>query len=226
MIVSKVVKKIFPISAVIFDMDGVITDTMPYHLKAWVDTFASVGIKVSYTDIYKREGQRGIDSVREIFNEHSMKFDEHIAHHLLKTKEELFKNIFKAKFINSSRSFIRQLAKKGFRLGLVTGTSRHEAQKLLPVSIWELFDVTVCGCDVQNGKPHPEPYLKALAKLNLKPNQAIVIENAPFGIRSAKTAGLTCFALETSLPKKYLTEADLVVSGFKQLTDHINLVPA
>jgi beta-phosphoglucomutase len=50
--------------------------------------------------------------------------------------------------------------------------------------------VTVCGCDVQNGKPHPEPYLKAMAKLNVKPKEAIVFENAPFGIRSAKAAGL------------------------------------
>ena len=59
----------FKISTVIFDMDGVITDTMPYHFRAWKSVFASAGVGVSHEDIYKREGQKGIDSVREIFME-------------------------------------------------------------------------------------------------------------------------------------------------------------
>ena len=59
----------FQISALIFDMDGVITDTMPYHLRAWKSVLGSSGISVSHEDIYKREGQKGIDSVREIFKE-------------------------------------------------------------------------------------------------------------------------------------------------------------
>ena len=59
----------FQISTLIFDMDGVITDTMPYHFRAWKSVFASKGMRASHEDIYKREGQKGIDSVRELFTE-------------------------------------------------------------------------------------------------------------------------------------------------------------
>jgi beta-phosphoglucomutase len=207
----------FQISTLIFDMDGVITDTMPYHFRAWRSVFASKGIKASHEDIYKREGQKGIDSVRELFTEKEKFYTDVIGKMLLQEKEELFKRIFKRKFIAGSRVFIKKFRNRGFKLALVTGTSRHEAQKLLPKDLWNCFEVTVCGCDVQNGKPHPEPYLKAITKLNVLPNETVVIENAPFGIRSAKAAGLFCLALETSLPSSYLRNADAVFSSFKEM---------
>ena len=202
-------------------MDGVITDTMPYHFRAWRSIFASEGIAASHEDIYKREGQKGIDSVRELFTEKEVFFTEKIAERLLCEKEALFKQIFKRKFIAGSRAFIKKSHAMGFKLALVTGTSRHEAQRLLPKDLWDCFDVTVCGCDVQNGKPHPEPYLKALTKLKVPPKEAVVFENAPFGIRSAKAAGLSCLALETSLPASYLKGADAVFSSFKEIESKV-----
>ncbi len=209
------------LKAVIFDMDGVITDTMPCHFNAWKTIFANSGVHVTHEDIYKREGQKGIESVREIFGEKGVPFTSELAKGLLKDKEELFKNIFKLKFIQGSRSFIKSLSRRGYRLALVTGTSRHEAERLLPRELWNCFEVTVCGCDVQNGKPHPEPYLRALKMLKIKSSEALVIENAPFGIASAKAAGLKCMALETSLPKKYLKQADKVFSSYKGLKNEI-----
>ena len=205
-------------------MDGVITDTMPYHFRAWESVFASKGVQSSHEDIYKREGQKGLDSVRELFAEKGIFYTDTIGRKLLKEKEELFKRIFKRKFIVGSRMFIKRSLAQGFKLGLVTGTSRHEAQKLIPKDLWDYFDVTVCGCDVQNGKPHPEPYLKAINKLNVKPKDALVFENAPFGIRSAKAAGLYCIALETSLPAAYLTGADAIFSSFKAIKSKVKFI--
>ena len=212
------------ISALIFDMDGVITDTMPYHFRAWRHVFAAQGIVASHEDIYKREGQKGIDSVRELFKEKKISYTDAIGEKLLYEKEKLFKEIFKRKYITGSRSFIKKFHTQGFKLALVTGTSRHEAQKLLPKDLWDCFDVTVCGSDVQNGKPHPEPYLKALTKLKAGPKDAIVFENAPFGIRSAKAAGLYCVALETSLPAAYLKKADAIFSSFKEIESKVKFL--
>ena len=205
------------VKAVIFDMDGVITDTMPYHYKAWKTIFGRYGISVSHLDIYSREGQKGIESVREIFEEHNHPFYGIQAVSLLRAKEELFKKIFKRRFIRGARLFVRRLVREGFKVALVTGTSRHEAIRLLPENLFDLFSVTVCGCDVQNGKPHPEPYLTALRKLNLRKEEVVVIENAPFGIRSAKASGLRCLGLSTSLPHRYLKGADAVFPSFKDL---------
>src|SRR5258708_21282634 len=98
------------ISALIFDMDGVITDTMPYHLRAWKSVFASQGIKARQEDIYKREGQKGIDSVRELFVEKKKAFSENLAKQLLSDKEKLFKKIFKRKFIPGTQRFVKKAA--------------------------------------------------------------------------------------------------------------------
>jgi beta-phosphoglucomutase len=106
----------------------------------------------------------------------------------------------------------------------VTGTSRHEVHRILPEPIYNLFDGVVTGNDVRRGKPHPEPYLLALKKVQLRPEEAMVIENAPFGIRSAKSAGLVCIALETSLPRRYLAKADFIFSSFRELRKKLSLV--
>jgi len=210
------------VKSVIFDMDGVITNTMPDHYRSWKTTLMGEGIHVTYEDIYKREGQTGLSSVREIFTEHQKAFDEKEVARVLRSKEDLFKKIVKTRFITGARSFLKQLHKNNICLALVTGTSRHELYQILPASLRDLFSVIVTGSDVKHGKPHPEPYLKSLKSLRMKASDAVVIENAPFGIRSARGAGLKCLALETSLPKKYLSEADAIFASIKELQDKVS----
>lgn len=206
----------FQVKAFIFDMDGVITDTMPYHFAAWKKVFKEQGIKVNYFDIYKREGQAGLASVVEILKEKKIKFTLQEAKLLLAKKEEFFKRIVKTRFVTGARPFIRFLKKQGFLLGLVTGTSRQEMERILPGHILDLFDATVTGDEVRKSKPHPEPFLKALKLLRVKPNEAVVIENAPFGIKAAKKGGLFCLALKTSLPGRFLKEADIVLNSYPE----------
>lgn len=213
----------FHVKSVIFDMDGVITNTMPDHYRSWKMALREEGVSVAYEDIYKREGQTGRSSVREIFAEHKKMIDDQTAAKVLEKKEEFFQKIVKTRFISGTRNFIKNLYKDNIRLAVVTGTSRQELNRILPESLRRLFSVIVTGNDVKHGKPHPEPYLKSLQNLKIGPSQAIVIENAPFGIRSAKQAGLTCLALETSLPRAYLSEADAVFSSMKELRDKVNI---
>ncbi len=203
--------------AVIFDMDGVITDTMRYHYLAWKKVFASHGIAISRYEIYKREGQDGFSSVREIFSDHHSHYEDKEARLILSEKEALFKRIVRPRLVKGARPFIRGVKKHGFLVGLVTGTSRSEALKILPRDILPLFDASVTGDEVRRGKPHPEPYLKAMKLLGVRKDEALVIENAPFGIRAAKAAGLYCAALKTSLPAPYLKEADAVFSSYSTL---------
>ncbi|MCX5697988.1 MAG: HAD family phosphatase [Candidatus Omnitrophica bacterium] len=210
-------KTMHKFSTVIFDMDGVITNTMPYHFEAWQRIFSALGIKVNRCDIYKREGQDGLTSVKEILRQYNHKFSVTEAREILAAKERLFKKIVRIRFVKGSRSFVRALKRRGFRLALVTGTSRQEAEKILPFSLLRLFDATVTGDEVKYGKPHPEPFLKALKMLGVVSGEALVIENAPFGITAAKRAGLFCVALETSLPGSYLKDSDRAFKTFKDL---------
>ncbi len=210
--------------AIIFDMDGVITNTMPDHFCAWKIIFRQDGIRVSHLDVYKREGQRGINSVKEIFKEHHLPLEKRKAREILARKEELFKKIVKVRFISGARRFLKFLHRNDFKLALVTGTARHEVRKILPDGIYNLFDVVVTGSDVRFGKPHPEPFLKAVKKLKVKPGAAVVIENAPFGIRSAKAAGLKCLAVATSLPGRYLHDADAIFSSIHDLQGKVRFL--
>jgi len=209
--------------AVIFDMDGVITNTMLYHFDAWLKIFEDVGVKVDCFDIYKREGQDGLSSVKEILAERGVALSAAQARGILLRKERLFKRIVKIKFVKGARPFIRMLKKQGFLLGLVTGTSRHEVERIMPGPLLALFDASVTGDEIKKGKPYPEPFLKALAMLGVRAHEAVVIENAPFGIEAARRAQLFCIALQTSLPKSYLKKADLIYRSFEALKKGIRL---
>ena len=85
----------FRVKAVIFDMDGVITNTMPDHFRAWKTVLAREGVQVSHFDVYRREGQRGIMSVQELFAENNKPYTLQKARQLLLEKEQLFKKNFK-----------------------------------------------------------------------------------------------------------------------------------
>jgi beta-phosphoglucomutase len=202
-------------------MDGVITMTMPYHVRAWSRVFAGEGIHVPSSEVYAREGQKGIVSVFEIFAQHGKPVTAVRARELLRKKEVIFKRIVRTRFVPGARFFVRKYHGRGVCLALVTGTARHELEKVLPPDMISRFDVIVTGSDVKNGKPHPEPYQRALKALKVSGGGALVVENAPFGITSAVKAGLVCVALETSLPRAYLKEADKVVADYHGLEKFI-----
>ena len=203
--------------AIIFDMDGVITMTMPSHFRAWAKVFADEGIHVSKFEVYAREGQKGLNSVLEIFAHYGKAITLKRAKELLEKKERLFKARVSIRFVPGARSFIKECRRKGVKLALVTGTARSEVLKILPECLVHCFDVIVSGSDVKHGKPHPEPYQKALKALKIDGGEALVVENAPFGITSAVKAGIPCVAIETSLPRAYLKEAEHIIHDYAGL---------
>lgn len=140
---------------------------------------------------------------------------------LYNKKREVFKKIAKVQPYPGIENLLKELKQKRKKVALVTGTSRSELPKVLPNSIFKLFDIVITADDVNNGKPNPEPYLKALNLLNLDKKETIVVENAPLGIKSAKATGLFCIAVTTSLPKKFLYEADVIVKNIKELRNLI-----
>ncbi|PIQ87954.1 MAG: HAD family hydrolase, partial [Candidatus Omnitrophica bacterium CG11_big_fil_rev_8_21_14_0_20_43_6] len=132
-------------------------------------------------------------------------------------RQKIFKRYFKRFIFKGAYELLVDLKAGGFLLGLVSGSPLDEIKRILPARLFKLFTSVVAGNQVKNGKPHPEPYLKAARLLKVTPGVCLVIENAPFGITSAKQAGMPCIAVSTSLPKQYLTAADLVVESLGQI---------
>ncbi len=203
--------------AVLFDMDGVITDSMPYHYEAWRRVFESYGISVSREEILKREGEQGRVTLETVLSAEGVPVSEDRIRKTLEEKEAIFRSLAKPTLFPGAEALVRAIREQSRKLALVTGTSGGEARTNLPAELLACFDVLVSGDVVTQGKPHPEPYQMALRLLGESPDQALVIENAPYGIRSAQEAGLKCIAVTTSLPAEYLKGADRIVRDLEEL---------
>ncbi|MCJ7812085.1 HAD family hydrolase, partial [bacterium] len=100
---------------------------------------------------------------------------------------------------------------------IVTACAQKTMLKSLSEDKRRLFDLIQTGDDVPRAKPNPDPYDMARKKFKLQKDQCLVVENAPLGIASAKKAGMLCVAVETTLSKLYLSEADFIISNIREL---------
>ena len=182
----------FRAEAIIFDMDGVIVDSMPYHFLAWYEALRPLGIRVSCFDVYSKEGERWEKTLKNFLKRANMEPSEKILKRIFASRTKVFRNNFKRLVFKGVEEFLTCLKRRGYPLGLVTGTPTKEIKEILPRKIERFFDYIVAGDHVKRGKPYPEPYLKAAEGLGVEPSECIVVENAPFGIESAKKAGMFC----------------------------------
>lgn len=200
------------LKAVIFDMDGVIVDSMPYHFIAWFEAMRPYGVRVGCFDVYCREGERWDKSVRDFLAQGNIKPSRELLDKIFSLRRRIFKKHSAGiRFFNNAIKILRELKKRGYKLALVSGTPSGEIKRMLPAGIHSLFDVMVTGDKVKHGKPHPEPYETALVHLGLPAGGCLVVENAPLGITSAVGAGIFCVAVSTSLPEEYLRKADIII---------------
>ena len=120
---------------------------------------------------------------------------------------------------------IYSVFKKQYKLALVTSTGPELVNHINSLlSIYEKFDIVITSEDTTIHKPQPEPYLIAMERLQLQPNQCIIFEDSIQGIKAGKAAGSYVIALEGSLEKEVLTEADLIISSFYDLIKNISSI--
>ena len=204
------IKNLKKYKAVLFDMDGVIIDSMPYHFISWFETLKEYNITISPFDIYEKEGEKCEVCVKRFFKRDKIKCDAKIIAEVLKLRDKLYKKYFKVHLFANIEQLLIKLKNKGFLLAIVTGSTRQKVVSMLPKKILSKFNVIVSADMIKKGKPYPDSYLTAAKKLRVKPKECIVVENAPYGIKAAKSAKMFCIAVTTSLPKQYLKQADVV----------------
>ena len=206
-----------------FDMDGVLLDSMPYHVKAWQEALSEIGLTVPPELIYLHEGAIEPETAVKIFCENGCSMDESGFHKLFSRQREIFSKKYQphVKPYEGVEDLLKELQANGWIMSLVTSSHREVLDKVLPDQILELMHYVVTGDEVKRRKPHPDPYLAALYAIDAVPEKTLVVENAPAGIKAAKAANLKCVALTTTLSPEHLKEADDIVPNHEALAQYL-----
>ncbi len=212
------------LKAIIFDVDGVLVDSMPFQADAWVKTFKEVGITITREDIYELEGSNNQRLIKSIFEKAGKKLEPWHLEQLSEKKREALE-FDRIKPFEGMLDCLKEL-KRHFKLAMVSGSHVDTVNQLVNKYFSNCFEVVITGSDLERGKPDPDPYLKALEKLDLTKNECIVVENAPLGITAAKRAGLYCVAVASMLAPEKVEHADLVLKDHAALLDYLkSLIP-
>lgn len=211
--------------AVLFDMDGVLYDSMPYHAKAWHRAMAQFGYDLPEEEVYMHEGRTGASTINLVsMRQHGVEESEKRIQEIYKVKSDLFNEYPPAEPMPGALSLLRQLKEQGLMILIVTGSGQLSLLDKLNHHYPDIFrrELMVTAFDVKHGKPHPEPYLMGMQKGGLRPEECIVVENAPLGVRAAKAAGIFTIAVNTGpLPDSVLTAegADALFPSMQALSD-------
>jgi HAD superfamily hydrolase (TIGR01509 family) len=220
MFITKNLKERTMFKGIIFDSDGVLVNSMPFHAKAWVEVFAEYDIEVTEEEIYEIEGSNHVGVINIFFGRAGRTPEPKIYAEILEKKRAHFLENNRAEIFEGMYECLSSLKNK-FKMAVASGADRIIVTSLMDKFYPEIFDVIISGEDVENGKPDPEPYEKAIEKLGLRKEECLVVENAPLGVESAKNAGVFCVGVPTYLDETKLQEADLVVKNHAELIDYL-----
>lgn len=203
--------------AVLWDMDGVIADTGPLHFAAWEETFAKRGIRFTDEDFTRLFGARNDFIVRSVMGSELSAEDATI---IARDKEESFRRKAPGNLraLPGALKLLDSIRKGNFRVGLVSSAPRENIELVLSdLGLEGLFDCIAYGREVSESKPSPQICLLAAERLGLAPDDCLVIEDSPLGIKTAKAAGMRCLAVASTRPRQELEEADRVVDSLEDV---------
>jgi beta-phosphoglucomutase len=208
------------IQAVLFDLDGVIVDTLHYHYLAWKHMFEKRGGIVREHTILLNEGRNSRETLPILMKEAGIHIPTEQEETFIEEKRSYFRSILQAKEYPHAFAVIQEIRKRGYRTALVTGSALKNMQHLLDAGQQSHFEFIITGDEVSRAKPFPDPYISAAEHLGVRPEHCLVVENAPLGIEAAKNAGMYCVAIETTLGKEYLGSADCILQNISDLLQH------
>jgi beta-phosphoglucomutase len=205
------------VDAVIFDWDGVLVDSTRNYYRAYELVLQELGIRTTPREIYLREGQPTPQLITSLCAERGIPITPTRVQELVQRRREHDVALGPRTFYPGVWDLLHGLRKSGRKLALVTGSSRQSVQRALAPEQERFFDAVVTADDVSRPKPHPEPFGRAAEIIGVPPERCIVVENAPFGVRSARAAGCRVVAICTTLGPEELADADWVVKDHQEL---------
>lgn len=212
----------FSPKAVLFDMDGVLFDSMPNHAHTWAQVCTQFGLEMTPHEAYMHEGRTGASTINILARRcwHREATEQEIEQ-IYAEKCRLFNMCPEAAPMPGAAGMLAKVKASGMGIFVVTGSGQRSLLDRLEHSYPGYFspEHVVSSKDVKHGKPSPEPYLLGLEKAGLQPWEAIVVENAPLGVQSAVAARIFTIAVNTGpLPDSTLLNegADLLFPNMEE----------
>ncbi|MFH1003761.1 MAG: HAD family phosphatase [Chloroflexota bacterium] len=199
--------------AAIWDMDGVIVDSGPYHRAAWQQVFRRRGVSFTPEDFRRHFGQRNDTIIRSTLGQGIAPAE---LEAIIRDKEAAFRDSIKGQVraLPGALALLRSLRENGFKLALASSAPPENIGLLTgELGIRPCFHAIVAGPDVAEGKPSPQAFRLAARRLGVAPENCVVLEDAVAGVAAAKRAGMACLAVTNTHPRESLREADLVVDS-------------
>ena len=197
--------------AVLFDMDGVLFDSMPYHADAWSRVMTDAGFKFSREDVYMNEGRTGADTINTAsLDQFGKPATAEQIDALCKAKCDIFDTYPPTPRMAYALELVQKVKGCGLTPMIVTGSGTPTLLDRIQSNFPGLFTEShiISSFHVKRGKPYPDPYLLALERGGFTAEEAIVVENAPLGVTAGVAAGLFTIAANTGpLKDEVLTKA-------------------
>jgi beta-phosphoglucomutase len=214
--------------AVIFDFDGVITDSEVLHLRSFNQVLAQYGVEISTKDYYKEYlGLSDFDCFKALINKKVLQKPAKGIENLAKEKTEVFEKLAKTegRIIEGVRDFLQMLSQNNIPMAICSGALLAEIELVLEQArLRDFFSVIVSAEQVKKGKPHPDGFILTLKKLNqgrqnqIDAKQCIAIEDSHWGLQAAKAAGMHTVAVTNSYGAEQLTMAEKIVARLDELS--------
>lgn len=199
----------------IFDLDGVIVNTVPLHFKAWQRMFEEYGKKFTLKDYEdKVDGIPRMDGARAVLTELSKEELEKAA----TKKQGYFVEFLKegVTVYETTVELMRELRQKSIKIAVIS-SSRNCPDILKKVGLYPLIDVEINGKMIVRGKPDPWIFQEAAKRLNLKYEECIMFEDAVLGVEAGKRAGMFTVGIDRRNAPERLKKADLVIKDLGEV---------
>lgn len=210
------------LKAVLFDMDGVIVDNLPYHVEAWLLFCERNGIPLTKEVFYKElNGMNSKDTFEWFYKKEMTRSEVEV----LEEEKELLYREFYAEHRKPAKgllTFLHDLRSRGIKTALATSAGPGNIDFIVDgLGIRDQFDAIIGGAEVTKGKPDPEIYVKAAALVGVSPADCIVIEDSLQGIASGQAAGARVVGITTSHTADELAHTDFCAPDFTDLYDQL-----
>ena len=206
-------------SAFIFDMDGTLVDSMLFHIQAWMDLLAERGMRAtSEAFLHQTGGKTNHQILREVFGE-CLSEGEIAAY--AERKEALYRSLYRShlKPLAGLIDFLNEAQRLHIPMAVATSAGKANREFVLQGLVIESYFSTVIGVEeIQEGKPHPEIFLRAAEKLGVDPADCLVFEDALAGIEAAFSAGMKAVALTTTVDRETFQGLPAVIRIAKDFT--------